>query len=320
MNQPSVKLAILIATKDRIDELRNLLESINQSTLLPDKIVIVYSGEDISSLIGHYQKSLNIQIIYSPIASQSVQKSLGIKSLSEDYTWVLFLDDDLVLELNTIKILFDEYLINPKFDGYAGFGLGISNRSTRKLNIVVTRCLKFFRLFSDTPGTITKSGHAQSYLDHGTEVDVQWLNGVSAWNSKVLFNYLSNQASISYSAYEDVEFSYKVGKNNKMLFVPMAKVRNQNIEGNSPLTVSQYVYGGYLRYRFVFNNRELSKSWLLTAQFIRGLDFIMRPNKESKIASRIKVALNLWLCLLTLALRNKNSAEVLHDDKVENIK
>ena len=320
MSQPSVKLAILIATKDRIDELRNLLESVSQSTLLPDKIVIVYSGEDISSLISQYQKSLNIQIIYSPIASQSVQKSLGIKSLSEDYNWVLFLDDDLVLESNTIKILFDEYLINPKFGGYAGFGLGISNRSTRRLNIVVTRCLKFFRLFSDTPGTITKSGHAQPYLDHGTEVDVQWLNGVSAWNSKVLFNYPSNQVPISYSAYEDVEFSYKVGKDNKMLFVPMAKVRNQKIEGNSPLTVNQYMYGGYLRYRFVFTNHELSKSWLLTAQFIRGLDFILRPNRKLKITSRLKVAFNLWLSLLILVLRNKNSEEILNDNKFSNIK
>ena len=108
MNQPSVRLAILIATKDRIDKLRNLLESVSQSTLLPDKIVIVYSGEDISSLIFQYQKNLNIQIIYSPISSQSVQKSLGIKSLSGDYNWVLFLDDDLVLESNTIKILFAE--------------------------------------------------------------------------------------------------------------------------------------------------------------------------------------------------------------------
>ena len=309
MNQPSVRLAILIATKDRIDKLRNLLESVSQSTLLPDKIVIVYSGEDISSLIFQYQKNLNIQIIYSPISSQSVQKSLGIKSLSGDYNWVLFLDDDLVLESNTIKILFDEYLMNPKFGEYAGFGLGISNRSTRRLNIVVKTFLKLLKLFSDTPGTITKSGHAQSYLDHDTEIDVQWLNGISVWNYNVLSSYSANPASVTYSAYEDVEFSYSVGKNNKLLFVPKVKVFNQKIEGGVPLSLSQYIYGGQFRYRFVSTHSELSKGWLLASQLIRGIDFIFRKNSKSKMIRRINIVVRLWLNLLSMILK-KNSGDV----------
>ena len=47
-------LCILIATKDRPEKLNLLLNSISESTLLPKKIIIVYSGSEISNLINIY--------------------------------------------------------------------------------------------------------------------------------------------------------------------------------------------------------------------------------------------------------------------------
>jgi GT2 family glycosyltransferase len=303
-------LAVLIATKDRLSQLQNLLESICKSSFIPSKVVIVYSGEDITSLITPFRKTLSVEVIYSEIASQIAQKSMGIKSLGSKYEWVFFLDDDLLLEANTIKVMFTEYLANPVYAEYSGFGLSILNRSNRKIGSITSKLLKLFDLYSDTPGTITRSGHAQSYLDHPTETEVNWLNGISVWRSKVLNYYPVVHSNISYSAYEDVEFSYKVGKKSKLLFAPKAKVANQKIEGNSPLTISQFIYGGYLRYRFVFNNIELSKWRLLAAQFFRGLDFIFRPNATSKIALRIRIAVVLWVRLIILIIKNKNPNEI----------
>jgi GT2 family glycosyltransferase len=165
-------------------------------------------------------------------------------------------------------------------------------------------------LYSDIPGTITRSGHAQSYLDHPTEIEVQWLNGISVWRSKVLSDYPAVLTNISYSAYEDVEFSYRVAKSSKLLFAPKARVVNQSLEGNSPLTINQFVYGGYLRYRFVFNNVELSRWRLLSAQFFRGLDFVFRQNDSSKFTLRVRVAIKLWVKLLILMIKNRNIYEV----------
>ena len=81
---------------------------------------------------------------------------------------------------------------------------------------------------------------------------------------------------------------------------------NQNTGGQAPLTINQFVYGGFLRYKFVFNNVELSKWRLLVAQLVRGLDFIFRSNKNSKIIERIAAASSLWFNLLVLVLKNKN--------------
>ncbi len=310
MSHTNINLAVLIATKDRCIQLQKLFESICASSLLPSKVVVIYSGKDITSLANSFKEKLNIEVIYSEIASQSAQKLIGIKSLGNKYEWVFFLDDDLLLETDTIKVIFDEYLTNPLYYKYSGFGLSILNRSRRNISSATSRLLKLFHLYSDIPGTITKSGHAQSYLDHPTEIEVQWLNGISVWKSNVLSYYPAILTNISYSAYEDVEFSYKVAKSSKLLFVPKAKVVNQSIEGNSPLTINQFVYGGYLRYRFVFNNLELSRWRLLSAQFFRGLDFVFRQNGSSKFTLRVRVALKLWVKLLILMIKNRNIYEV----------
>ena len=125
---------------------------------------------------------------------------------------------------------------------------------------------------------------------------------------KVLSQYPETQSNYTYSAYEDVNFSYKVSKNDKLLFAAKAKVINQKIEGHTPLTINQFKYGGYLRYKFVSANTEFSQWWLLVAQFIRGLDFIFRSNKSSKIINRIKASSCLWLNLFSLVLKKQKKS------------
>ena len=299
-------MSILVATKDRHDQLQKLLDSICKSTFLPDKVVIVFAGREISSITSLFERTLNIEVIHSVLANQVSQKSLGIKALGSSHEWVFFLDDDVVLEVDTIEKMFTEYLTNPVFEEYVGFGLSILNRSTRKINSAILKFLKMFSLLSESPGAITKSGHAQSYLDNPVEIEVQWLNGISVWKSKVLYQYSNDQNNQSYSAYEDVNFSYKISKSNKILFGPKARVINQKIEGNTPLTINQFLSGGYHRYRFVSTNAELSQWRLLVAQLIRGLDFIFRSNESSSIIARIKTSLNLWVKLFILVLKHKN--------------
>ena len=192
-----MNLAVLIATKDRCIQLQKLLESICASSFLPSKVVVIYSGKDITSLANSFKEKLNIEVIYSEIASQSAQKLMGIKSLGNKHEWVFFLDDDLLLEIDTIKVIFNEYLTNPAYNKYSGFGLSILNRSRRNISSVTSRLLKLFYLYSDNPGTITKSGHAQSYLDYPTEIEVQWLNGISVWRSNVLSYYPAILTNVS---------------------------------------------------------------------------------------------------------------------------
>ena len=100
---------ILISTKDRPKELALLLDSITKSTVLPSKLVIVFSGTDVNQIVVKYTSILNIELIKSEVASQIFQKSKGIESLKFNEGWVLFLDDDVLIGTKTIEILVKKF-------------------------------------------------------------------------------------------------------------------------------------------------------------------------------------------------------------------
>ena len=179
---------------------------------MPGQVVIVYNGVDILGEVDKFKEILNIHIVHSDIASQSVQKSIGIQYIDQKFEWVLFLDDDLLLQSNTLEYLMANYAFNKSFDKFAGFGLNIVNSHYIKQSTITKFVLFNFSLYSLRPGSITKSGHPQSYMNAETDTEVDWLNGISLWSSKVLHFYTPPRNPLSYAAYEDVCFSFQVRK------------------------------------------------------------------------------------------------------------
>ena len=291
-------LTILIATKDRVYQVTQLLNSLANSSILPGAVILVYSGINIESALEKFNTLFNIIIIQSDTPSQVHQKQLGLKSLQVNCKWVLFLDDDVIIESNSLERLYTKYILNPNFAKYEGFGLAIKNRISRKNNKLITFLLYLLKLYSYSPGSITKSGHPQSYLNQLNACDVAWLNGLSIWSRRVIDHYFDVPFISEYAAYEDVMFSYKVSRNNKLLFVPEIYVFDQTIENMKPLTLKQFVAGFYARYYFVDSNPEFSKFWLIVGQLVRNIDFIVRSRLEGTFVARIKISSNLFLHLL----------------------
>lgn len=306
-----INLSILIATKDRPEKLRLLLDSIAKSTLLPKKIIIVFSGNDISHLLNTYKNVLNIEEIYSEVAGQLLQKRKGINALTEYDKWVLFLDDDVLVDTNTIESLVDNYIQNPRFKDYAGFGLSITNINYRQISTFTKIVLFLFKLYSYKPGSITKSGHPQSYLEQKFELDVDWLNGISLWKNTVLNEYSQADLNVEYSAYEDVIFSYKVSKNHKLLFAAQANVTNQSLEGNEPLTAKQFMYGAYMRYYFVTSNKEFSKIWFLISQILRSCDYLARNNGSVTFYQKFRFTACIWFSLFWAVIKNTDGKSLI---------
>ena len=86
--------SIIIPTKDRELQLKNLLYSICKQTLQPTEVIICSSGKDISNVVNLFKEDLRIIHIKSDIASQVFQKKLAIDRVSRQSTWVAFFDDD----------------------------------------------------------------------------------------------------------------------------------------------------------------------------------------------------------------------------------
>ncbi len=300
-------LAILIATKNRKHQLYKLLSSISNSSVLPSRVIIVYAGDSLLEIKSHFEGKLNIHLIYSCISSQTYQKKLGVSNLLKSEKWVLFLDDDVTLEANTLKNLLDKYIYAENMSSYVGFGLAIRNQETQKYKPIVRSLLAFTKLYSPTPGIILSSGHPQAYLQETMGCEVVWLNGISAWRSDVLSNYGVHDLKTSYSAYEDIIFSYSVSKVYKLFFGADVAVLSQNPTKSKSLTSEQFKSASYIRYFFVDNNKELSKYSLLFSHFFRSVDFVFRGRDRSKIPFRIWLAAQIWFDLVRASIFMVNS-------------
>jgi glycosyltransferase involved in cell wall biosynthesis len=283
------KIDIIIATKDRPDYLNILLKSLVDSSEHISEIIIVSSGVPVDYVIKNYLKVLNINYIKSSISNQSYQKKLGVDSLTPNDNWVLFLDDDVIVPPSTVSLLVSKYLSNQTYENVCGFGLSLSNNSSKSMPFILRIFLSLVGLYSSKPGKILRSGHAQEYKNSTREVKTQWLNGLSIWEKKVAKSYKPINTEESYSAYEDVNFSYQVSKEHILLFVPKLIVFDQNPDESVQLTCAQYEAGYRMRYQFVSQHEELSMIKFRIAQLIRAIWFTSKPNNEA-LAKRFKVA------------------------------
>lgn len=306
----NLNFSILIATKNRPNELALLLDSITKSTILPSKLVIVFAGTDINQIVSHYASKLNIELIRSEIESQIFQKSEGVKALKNNDGWVLFLDDDVLIDSKAIEILVNQYLYNDKYSQYVGFGLAVKNINYRNLNFLSKLLLCGFKLYSFKPGAITKSGHPQSYLQQKNNCEVSWLNGIALWRAEVLGEYAKNDLYVEHSSYEDVMFSYELSKIKKLLYVSDVFVTSQTEIASHLPNERSFLFASYLRYYFVDKNHEFSKKWLLISQLFRGAHFVLKSKEDSNIFSRTKISINVWFTLFGAVIKKVNGTKL----------
>ena len=297
-----MSIAILVATKNRPNKLTKLLESLTPSANYISQTVIVSSGQNISQVIADFKDSLNIKHLHSKVSGQITQKMEGIKHIDEKISWVLFLDDDITISKDAIDILINKYLKNPNFINVNGFGLKINNLEFRKYTKAQIIFMRVFGLYSDKSGSVLESGHAQTYQNSLEDIETEWLNGISAWRAESLRSYSSRFPEINYAAYEDVIYSYRISRKNRLLFASSVSVVNQDLEIYTPLTLTQYKAGSYMRYLFVSENKNLSKSNLLIAQLFRSIDFTINGDLSMPKAIRFAKTFLIWwdLCLAIL--------------------
>ncbi len=101
----SVKLACIVCTKDRPEDIRNLFVSFEKQTRKPDQIIVVDGSDNPIKHVLDGFPSLKIDYITVRPPGLAKQRNAGIKELRPDIHWVGFMDDDLVLEEDCLKNL-----------------------------------------------------------------------------------------------------------------------------------------------------------------------------------------------------------------------
>ena len=307
-----MNFAVLIATRNRPEQLNTLLLSLRRSAKRITQVTIVSSGIDVSGVVNSHQTFIPINHFHSEISGQIAQKIKGIELIPSNTEWVMFLDDDVIMSEYSIDRLIDNYLTNSNYKGVAGFGLNLNNIELRHPRALANLFLKIVGLYSGTPGAVLKSGHAEKYLGSTEAIYTQWLNGLSVWRYDQLKNYNPKFARIDYAAYEDVFFSYRISKQHKLLFTNDVDAYSQTFENFSSLSARQFKAAAYMRFLFVSENQELSKFSMLFAQIFRTLDFIINGDKTLSILKRSIHSLRIYIDLSFSALIRINPIQLLN--------
>ena len=285
--------SVVVCTKDRQDDIKNFLYSLISQVRLPEELLIIDASEhekDIEAVVRNIvsEKIPSIKY-YKTKPHLAYQKNFAISKLDDRSKAVSFFDDDVILDSKYINVIM-KVLEYPNRADIAGVTGKIAN--AKKVSIKVIK--KIFFLYSLQKGKILKSGCNVRNLDKlNTSVFIEWMPGGMSTYRRYVFNdfkfdeyYSRNGAGI-----EDIDFSFKVAKRYKFLFVPQAILehRETNI---SRIAEERFGYIQVMeRYYFIKNNMNTFTNRSVFIWSIFGIILInlFSACKEPKIfRSRIK--------------------------------
>lgn len=219
------KLAIIIPTKNREYELERLISSFSVQQYMPEQIIIVDASPFSNERI---MESHSLPITYiNKNSGISEARNIGISLLQSNIDLVCFLDDDVVLEENALSEMMSFWEKAGPDVGGCSF---IITNQVQKAGTGKTFFKRLFFMESKRRryGEVLSSGFNYDPYDPEMKLTyTDWLSGgVTVWRSNIFHEYSFDEWFSGYGAYEDVDFSYRVGKEYKLVVNPNARVQH----------------------------------------------------------------------------------------------
>jgi GT2 family glycosyltransferase len=206
------KICCIIPTKDRPIDIKNVLTSLAEQSVLPTEVIIIDGSDNpVKSIVN----SLNFPwVSYYTLRPPGLarQKNKGISlALEKDYDWIGFLDDDLVLEPKCIENLASSIKKYPKVKG---IGLAINNQPVVNFPLIKKAIL----IDDGKGGYITKSGCPSHIRTPNNDQKVDWIyGGATFWHREVITNFNFDEWFSGVGYFEDVDYSYRVSREHELL-------------------------------------------------------------------------------------------------------
>lgn len=231
----ALRLAYVVPTKDRPEDLSNLLDSLMRQTRMPDQIVIVDGGDTtVERLVARYA-ALPLDYVREYPPSLARQRNAGMAAVRPDIVVAGYLDDDLILEPDaTERMAAFWQAAGPQVGGAA---FNIMNQP-RAAGGPFTR---FFLMNGAAPGRMLPSGWPSQIPTVTATIRTDWLyGGATMWRREVIRDYAYDEWFVGHGYGEDVDFSYRVSRHYTLHVVADARVLHMT----RPIRLSsQYTLG-----------------------------------------------------------------------------
>ena len=152
-----LNLTIVIPTRNRIDLLTKTLVSLKKNNFFFREIIIVDSSDkERKKKLKELKIFFNFKIINSK-PGISKQRNKGLRNVKKNSKYVMFLDDDIVFEKNSITKMYNFLKLNPNYAGI-GFNLIIKNINRYTESIKKFKFIKYLGIYDNKSGKVTPSG------------------------------------------------------------------------------------------------------------------------------------------------------------------
>ena len=153
-------LSLVIATKDRPDDLRQMLKSLQNQTTPPAEIIVVDASTDpVERILREFPNLPLIYLRHLP-PSAAAQRNAGIQACSRSATLIGFADDDIIFEAKAIEHLLRFWdNASPDILGAAFNLLNYPQRSPSFLKS--SKISEALGLYSPRPGSVSRSRNSR---------------------------------------------------------------------------------------------------------------------------------------------------------------
>jgi glycosyltransferase involved in cell wall biosynthesis len=267
-------ISIIIPTKNRPQDLYKAIKSIINQKIKPDELIVVDQSIDSSSknLIEDLFK-VNQNIILNYVLDSKIDglvkaKDFGVNISKGDL--ILFLEDDVVLEVDYLAEIIKGFDTNPLMVGCCG---NITNHP--KYSVIKKFIFHFFHLSLFKDNRIDFFGTQYSQNESFISTD-KICGGISAWKRDV-FNNISFDTKNNFHMLEDIDFSTRVASfyGNRLFINLNAKLEHNFSEFNREYygprqyrKIREYVM--YYKKRKSINNSLIFFIWLMIGMFFEA--------------------------------------------------
>jgi GT2 family glycosyltransferase len=264
------RMSIVIPTYNRADDLRDLFNSISEQTELPQEVIIADDSDnaDTRELVEEIRKrfldmGISLKYLHNPsgtIRSTTRAQNVGLRWAKTDY--VLFLDDDVVLDKRFIEEILNVYEKYPRAKGVQGYVTTARkpNSTSSRLSNLVYKSLFWSSYGKDDcrvlPSVCTTYPYELSEIE-----ECQWLSGCNqSYRREILENHRFDEKLVGYAILDDLDLSYRLFKKypRSLYITPYAKVfHKRSIASRANPKALIYMRTAYRMY-FFYKNIEQS--------------------------------------------------------------
>jgi GT2 family glycosyltransferase len=219
MRNAPLDFSMVVATRNRLSELRRMLRSFESQSVLPREIILV-DGSD-NPIEGDLNEfgNLPIRYVYCFPPSAAKQRNEGIKKVSPGVRFIGFIDDDIVLEPEALATMMEFWRSASGEVGGAAFNL-LNHPVLYASRLKASRMAERLGLYSRTGGKVLPSGFQTMIGRVQESTRVEWIStGAVVWRREVLEKFRLDEWFREYSYLEDLDFSLQVNKRYQLWVV-----------------------------------------------------------------------------------------------------